>query len=173
MTFLAIELCFGVLAIVVGFFNPYLCAPWYERVEHALGLVARKRRLSVVLVGLLALALRAAVLPILPIPEPGVHDEFSHLLAADTFAHGRFTNSTHPLWHHSETFHEIQKPSYMSMYPPAQGLILAFGQVVFGHPFWGVWLSVGLLCASICWMLQEWLSEGWALFGGLYAVVRF
>lgn len=170
--FLTVEFCLAVTCLCLALSRPQTWAGWIPRGERYFSEFARHKKLSVITVGLLALGLRAALLPILPIPQPEVHDEYSYLLLSDTLAHGRLANPTHPMWVHFETFHVNWHPTYASMYYPGSALFLAFGQAIMGHPFWGVWLGSALMCAAICWALQGWMPPSWAFLGGLLAVVR-
>ncbi|MGQ0633895.1 MAG: hypothetical protein ACT4QC_04745 [Planctomycetaceae bacterium] len=125
-----------------------------------------RRKTAVICVGVLATLISSGFAVRRP-PAPAVHDEFGNLLIADTFLEGRLANSTHPMWPHFETFYVLQKPNYASMYPPAQGGLLALGRALVGHPVGGICLGMGVAAASVCWMLQGWLPSRWAFLGGL------
>ncbi len=143
-----------------------------SRIEAAVWRLASAKWACIVAFALIPLGLRLALLPWIPAPQPGVEDEFSYLLASDTFASGRLTNPSHPLWVFFESIHILQQPHYMSKYPPLTGLILAFGQKVFGHPWAGILLSMALLCGTVAWALRNWLPPFWAFLGTALAVLK-
>jgi len=106
-------------------------------------------------------------------PVPRIHDEFSYILMGETLAHGRVANPPPPLPEFFDTFHVLVHPAYVSKYFPAQGVFLALGEKLAGHPAVGIWISSALACAALVWMLQAWIGPGWALLGGFIVVVQY
>ena len=144
--------------------------PFIRRFESSCATFARSRW-AFLAFGIAILVLSCGFILCLWLPEPGAHDEFSYLLQADTFAHGRLANPTHPMWKHFENFHIIQHPTYASKYPPGQGLFLALGKVL-GQPIIGVWLSTALAGSAIFWALAGLFPRAWALAGAVLALAN-
>lgn len=127
-------------------------------------------------IAVVSFAIIGAVIPALyacltEFPTPAVHDEFSYLLAADTFVNGRVSN---PAPDHPQSFeapHLLVTPTYASKYPPMQGFFLAVGQVLFGNPAFGIWVSCGFAAVSFFWMFAGWQDFRWAILGAALAIL--
>lgn len=137
------------------------------------GTEAGRRVAAVVAVSVVTALVAAYVGLTTQIAQPMVHDEFSYLLAADTFRHGRLSNPAHPHAAAFETIHVLETPTYASKYPPAQGFFLWLGRAVSDPPIVGVWLGTAGMAGAIVWMLLGFLPLRWAVIGGGLAAARF
>ena len=160
-----IELFLAVVLVVFTLTRPWI-APY-------VGQFAARNAWCMLFLAALPILLRLLLLPHHPVPSPAIYDEFSHLLVADTLRHFRLANPRHPLPQFFETFFVLQEPTYSSIYPIGQGLILAIGWTIFGLPWAGVLLGVGAFCSLCYWMLRGWTTPVWSLLGGLLAVMEF
>ena len=159
------------ILLAAAWFVPRFGDRWIKPLEQFATGFSRRKRTVILAVAIVVILGRVLLLCLKPVPVPAVHDEFSYLLQADTFLHGRLTNPPHPVSVFLDTFHVLYYPTYQSMYPPAQGGVLALGRL-FGHPWIGVLLSIAAMCAAITWALQQWLPPNWALVGGLIVLLR-
>lgn len=168
-----VEIVVTCFILLIAFVRPSVGTPLFVLIERALHFLGSRPRRSAVLLAAGVIICRLAMLPLIPSPRPAIHDEFSYLLAAQTFASGHLSNAPHPFWRNFESVHILQQPTYMSMYPPGQGLVLGAGLWLTGHAWAGVLLSTAILCSILFWALQAWLPASWALAGSLLASVRW
>jgi hypothetical protein len=168
-----LELVVTLLSLLLAFRAPRVSLLLYSGAMHRLRRLARHPYLSALLVAALPLLLRFALLPWIPAPQPQIQEEFSYLLGADTFAHGRLANPTHPMAVFFDNIQLIQTPHYASARPPGQAVFLCLGEVLFRMPWLGICLSVGLMCGAFYWMLRAWTRPAWALLTAVIFAIRF
>jgi hypothetical protein len=160
------ELGLALLLVALALVSRRWIEPWMRR-------VAVRPIWAMAALAAAPVLLRLVLLANHPVPTPDVYDEFGHLLVADTLRHFRLANPPHALPQFFETFFVLQRPTYSSIYPIGQGLILAIGWTLFGTPWAGVILATAAFCALTYWMLRAWVSPLWALAGGMLAVAEF
>ncbi len=162
-----LELGLGTIGVVAGWAVPAL--PLLARIEKAFARLAANPALSFFSLVLASIALRLLLLPIEPVPGPLYHDEFSYLLGADTFVHGRLTNPTPAIPIAFESIHVNMSPTYQSMYLPGVALALAAGRLL-GSAWIAVLLITALFCGTVYWMTAAWLPRAYALLAGIIAI---
>lgn len=158
-----------ILFILLLLFKIQIFQIIWNFIDKILGFIAKSNCRAVAIIFLISFCLNGLITIIIGESPPHIHDEFANLLAADTFARGRVSNPSHPLWQFFESIHVLSYPAYVSKYPPAQGMMFAIGQVLFNKPIFGAWLAGALASAGICWGLLGWMRPRWAVFGGLLA----
>src|SRR5690349_23540450 len=99
---LVVELTVVLLLALLGLRSGQAAAPEQRFAARELRRLAHRRGLAVLLCGLAGFVASAWVSLAFGWPEPNIQDEYSYLLMADTFAHGRLANPPHPLWQHFE-----------------------------------------------------------------------
>ena len=166
------EFVLTALFITLAFIAPRLGSNAFEHIECRFAGLSQQPGRQILLVGLLAIALRALMLPWLGAPVAFIFDETSMILQGQTMVLGRLANPTHLFWQHFETYYVNQVPSYASMYFPGRGAPLAAGLLIADNAWVGVWLSMVLMCMAATWMLQGWVSMPMALLGGVLITLR-
>ena len=156
------------LALLVARWNSLIRL--LSALEKRLTRLANRPRVCLAVIFVSCIAVRLALLPLIHIPRPLYHDEFSYLFAADTFSAGRLTNPLPPVPPAFETIHINTGPTWQSMYLPGTGLVLAAGEKL-GLAWIAVLFTTAAFCASLYWMVRGWIPRGYALAASAVAML--
>lgn len=151
-------LAIAVLLVILVLAKAWL-APYIRRLADRTGL-------CMALLFALPILLRLALLAQNPPPIPSGADDFGYVLLGDTLRHFRLANPPHALPQFFEAVFILQRPTYSSIYPLGQGIVLMLGWA-------GILICSGAFSALCYWMLRAWVAPKWALIGGLLAVIQF
>jgi hypothetical protein len=99
-----------------------------------------------------------------------VHDEWSYLFGAETFARGRLSNDTPPCPEFFDAFHILTTPAWVTRYPPGHPAALAIG-VLLGWPPAIVIIEMAGTVVFTYMLARELSGEGVARLAGSLALL--
>lgn len=161
------------IELTIAFLLVALVVAWRPLIEPFGRRFSLRTRWCMGALAILPLGLRLALLAHHPVPTPDIYDEFGHLFVADTLWHFRLANPANAMHRFFETFFILQEPTFSSIYPIGQGVMLAIGRAISGSPWTGVLLSTSAFASLCYWMLRGWTTPTWSLAGGILAVIEF
>jgi hypothetical protein len=161
------------IELIIALLLVGLAVTWRPLIEPYGRRLSLKTRWCMLALAILPVGLRLFLFSHHPVPTPDIYDEFGHLFVADTLRHLRLANPAHAMSQFFETFFILQEPTYSSIYPIGQGVMLAVGRAFSGYPWAGILLSTSAFAALCYWMLRGWTTPAWALAGGVLAVIEF
>jgi hypothetical protein len=167
---LKVDILLLALTLALAWLGPGFIDPFWNRLESKIR--GSPPALTLICVALAPLLIRLAVFPAVGIPAPDVMDEFSYVLGGDTIALGRLANPAPPVPAAFRALYILTTPAYVSIYPPAQAAVLAFGKTIFGQAWWGVFLSIGVMAATGFWMARGFVPRHWAFVGALLTGIQ-
>src|ERR1039457_5476906 len=80
------------LCLTFAWFAPRFGDRFFSAIERLGWRLAGRKTVAIVSLVLATIVIRLSLIWLIPPPVPRIEDEFSYLLAGDTYAHGRLTN---------------------------------------------------------------------------------
>ena len=127
---------------------------------------------SLFLIGILVGG-RLLLIPLMGLPQPIIADEFSLMLQADTYAHGRLTNPYTSLPPSFSQIYGLISPTYASMYPVLKSAPGAMAEALGLHPWFGILFTMSILVVVIYFLIRRIVPPGYALLMASLVILRF